>query len=252
MPFLGDILAASQRLNPRNLCRIRMNSNGLIKAYFLPGMATDQRLYSKMTIKGVEPVFIDWPPHQECKSLHDYAQLLAERFIQSAEPHVLVGSSMGGMVAVELSHITHPLHTYLLSAPATRREFPRLLNRVRASRVHKILGPKTVFQINRLADVFMGFKTAQDRAVFYEMLAENGPDFLHFAVNAVLEWDGQVAPAAYTQMLGSEDKLFPPHCAEAIPQVIDGGGHFTTFEFPQELSERLNRAFSELRLPLRP
>ena len=220
----------------------------MIKAYFLPGMAADLRLYSKMTIEGVEPVFIDWPHPEGAKTLTDYAHLLADRFMRSDEPHVLVGSSMGGMMAVELSHITAPVHTYLLSAPATRREFPDLLNRLRASRVHKLLGPKTVFRINRLADVFMGFKSDEDRALFYDMLEGYGPEFLHFAVNAVLEWDRQEPPAAYTQILGSDDKLFPPKRAEAPAHVIEGGGHFTTFEYPDELSALLNRAFCELRL----
>ena len=219
----------------------------MIKAYFLPGMAADRRLYSKMTIEGVEPVFIDWPHPGQAKTLTDYAHVLVDRFITPQEPHVLVGSSMGGMMAVELAHLTSPLHTYLLSAPATRREFPQLLNRLRASRLHKALGPKIVFRINRLADVFMGFKTEEDRALFYEMLEGYGPEFLHFAVNAVLEWDRQEPPAAYTQILGSEDKLFPPKRAEAQAHVIEGGGHFTTFEYPDELSALLNHAFSELR-----
>lgn len=211
----------------------------MTRAYLLPGMAADRRLYSRMEIGGIEPVYIDWPAPQQAKSLAEYAHEIVDAYVDPHVPHILIGSSMGGMVAVEMAHITQPIHTFLLSAPASRAEFPPLLNAVRLIGFYRWFSPQGLQRVNRLADTFMGFKEPEDRALFYAMLEGYGPEFLHFAVRAILEWEQFTPPIRYTQVLGSEDRLFKPKRAAKPPLVLKGGGHFTTFEQPQTLSEIL-------------
>jgi hypothetical protein len=108
------------------------------------------------------------------------------------------------------------------------------------------LSPNQVLRISKLADLFMGFKTEEQRAMFYDMLRGNGEDFLHFSVGAVLEWQNATPPdVPFIQIIGTKDKLFKQ---TKIPNaiMIEGSGHFTAFEKGKEVSEIITRWTSQM------
>ncbi len=209
-----------------------------VNYYLIPGMGADHRLYQKFRLEHGPIHYLNWIEHGKSKTLADYAALMSERI--TTENNVIVGSSMGGMVAVEMSRIVKPLATVLVSAPTGRQEFPRILKTVNAIKLHKLVTPGQVMKIAGLADTFMGFKTKEQRALFYEMLKGNGPEFLHFSVGAVLEWRNKQLPEGdFIQIIGSLDRLFKaPKADNAF--VIEGGGHFTAFEKADEVSQIIN------------
>jgi hypothetical protein len=103
--------------------------------------------------------------------------------------------------------------------------------------------------ISNLADTFMGFKTPEQRALFYEMLKKNGPEFLHFSVDAILGWKNTSPPEGdYIQIIGTKDKLFSTKKI-MTPYIVEDGGHFTAFEKGPEVSEIINRYIYEKILP---
>ncbi len=218
-----------------------------LNIYLIPGMGADHRLYSRMKIDHGNVCVLEWQPHRNAKNLQDYAHIMAEKI--QTERNVIIGSSMGGMMAVELSRIVKPISTILLSAPTGRHQFPPLLKVVHQSRIHRILRPHQIMKASWLADTFMGFRNQEERELFYSMLKSNGPEFLHFSLRAVLGWMNTHPPEGdYIQILGSDDKLFTP---KRIPGaiVLNGGGHFTAFEKADELSEIINRYLLEKVIP---
>jgi pimeloyl-ACP methyl ester carboxylesterase len=198
-------------------------------------MGADKRLFQHFNLSNGKVHHLDWIPHGGSKNLAEYATLMAERI--TTEKNVVVGSSMGGMVTVEIAKIIQPKGAVLVSAPSGRHEFPQVLKNLNALRLHRALTPKLVLRISTLADLFMGFKTDEQRAMFYDMLRGNGEDFLHFAISAVLEWKNTTPPGVpFIQILGTHDRLFKQH---KIPNAImlEGSGHFTAFERGKEVSE---------------
>jgi pimeloyl-ACP methyl ester carboxylesterase len=207
----------------------------MINYYLIPGMGADKRLFQHFNLTNGKVHHLDWIPHGGSKNLAEYATLMAERI--TTEKNVVVGSSMGGMVTVEIAKIIQPKGAVLVSAPSGRHEFPQVLKNLNALRLHRALTPKLVLRISTLADLFMGFKTDEQRAMFYDMLRGNGEDFLHFAISAVLEWKNTTPPGVpFIQILGTHDRLFKQH---KIPNAImlEGSGHFTAFERGKEVSE---------------
>jgi pimeloyl-ACP methyl ester carboxylesterase len=203
--------------------------------YLVPGMGADKRLFGNFHLPNGKVHFLDWIPHGSSSNLSEYASLMAERI--QTERNIIVGSSMGGMVTVEIAKQIKPLGAVLVSAPTGRHEFPRRLKGLSALKLHRALNAQQVMGISRLCDLFMGFKTEQQRAMFYDMLEGNGKEFLHFSVGAVLEWRNTTPPPVpFLQILGSEDKLFnPKKISNSI--VIEGSGHFTAFEKGREVSD---------------
>jgi pimeloyl-ACP methyl ester carboxylesterase len=203
--------------------------------YLIPGMGADKRLFQRFHLPNGKVHHLDWIAHGESKNLREYAGLMAQRI--QTENNIIVGSSMGGMVTVEISKQIKPMGAVLVSAPTGRHEFPRSLKSLRALKLHRALNAKQIMRISKLCDLFMGFKTEEQRTMFYDMLSSNGSEFLHFSVGAVLEWENTTPPPVpFIQILGSQDKLFS-HKKIRNAHVIDGSGHFTAFEKGADVSE---------------
>jgi pimeloyl-ACP methyl ester carboxylesterase len=218
-----------------------------LHVYLIPGMGADRRLYSRMNIAHGNVRVLEWQPHRNARNLEEYAHIMAEKI--DTKRNVIVGSSMGGMMAVELSRIVKPLSTILLSAPTGRHQFPPLLKAVHRTRLSSLLRPHQIMKASWLADTFMGFRNAEERELFHSMLRSNGPEFIHFSLKAVLGWQNTRPPEGdFIQILGDRDKLFTP---KRIPDamVLAGGGHFTAFEKAEELSGIINRYLLEKVIP---
>lgn len=218
-----------------------------INYYLIPGMGADHRIYEQCDIKHGKIHHLDWIPAKGAKSLQEYATLISDRI--QTENNIIIGSSMGGMVTVELAKQINPLAAILISAPIGRQEFPSVLKIFDFLKIHRALNPKQLMQISRLADLFMGFKDSEQRTLFYNMLEGNGSEFLHFSVNAVLNWKNTTPPSCpFIQILGTEDKLFKVKKISKAIQ-IHGGGHFTSFEKAKEVSSIINRYIEQNILP---
>ncbi|MEN9638771.1 MAG: hypothetical protein RLZZ262_639 [Bacteroidota bacterium] len=202
--------------------------------YLIPGMGANASLYSNYHLGGVIHA-LDWPSQRQSITLADYAAIIAEQI--TTKNNVIVGSSMGGMVATELSHLIAPRATILLSAPCSNHQFPFALRMLKHMRLHRLLGPNQIYSLANAADLFMGFQSPEDRKRFYDMLKTNGPDFLHFSIRAVLEWEHLRQPTGnFLHILGDRDRLFNPKKIHE-PLVIRGAGHFATFEKSKIISQ---------------
>jgi pimeloyl-ACP methyl ester carboxylesterase len=214
--------------------------------YLIPGMGADKRLFQHFHLPNGRVHHLDWIPHGSSQTLSEYATLMANRI--QTEHNVIVGSSMGGMVTVEIAKQINPLGAVLVSAPTGRHEFPRSLKTLRALKLHRALNASQVMRISKLCDLFMGFKTEQQRSMFYDMLKGNGHEFLHFSVGAVLEWENTTPPPVpFIQILGSEDRLFSKNKIRDA-HIIEGSGHFTAFEKGKEVSEIIVQWADSLRV----
>ncbi|NQX91133.1 MAG: alpha/beta hydrolase [Flavobacteriales bacterium] len=219
-----------------------------LNIYLLPGMGADERLFERMDIQFGTLNHLRWEFIEGCVTLSDYATVLCERI--TTENNVLIGSSMGGMMAVEMYRIGTFDDLILLSAPSSSLEFPPVLKTFGRLNAGKWFGKETLFKLNRAANLFMGFQDAEHEKLFYEMLEGYGPDFLKYAVNAILKWDNTNPPEEYLQIIGSKDRLFRrKRMPKAI--VLEGSGHFMTFEQPVEITKLVNARLEALTRLLR-
>jgi pimeloyl-ACP methyl ester carboxylesterase len=215
--------------------------------YLLPGMGADHRLYSGLQLKYGTLHPLDWVPHRKAVSLAEYAGIVAERI--TTQNNVLIGSSMGGMVAVELSRIVRPEATILISAPAGRHEFPKILKAFDKLGIHRRLTPRQLIKLNRIASTFMGFTSPEHEKLFYEMLEGNGQEFLHFSVRAVLGWQNTRPPEGrFIQIIGRRDRLFRKTVAHT-PFMVENCGHFLAYENPDAIATLIHTYMEEKILP---
>ncbi|HCF62788.1 MAG TPA: hypothetical protein DEU93_00310, partial [Chitinophagaceae bacterium] len=72
-----------------------------MKAYCISGLGADERIFCNLHFpEALEPVYLKWIKPEPNETLEQYAMRLSEK-IEGDEPFVLIGLSLGGMLALE-------------------------------------------------------------------------------------------------------------------------------------------------------
>lgn len=209
-----------------------------LTAYFIPGLGADHRLYDNIHLPGVESIYLAWPEPGTCTTLKEYALLLLP-MIDSSKPFVLCGTSMGGMVAIELSKLVTPEKLVLISTVKTKNEFPAHLRVMAKTRLHEVLINALKPTLSGMMDLLVSWKNDTERTIFLDMLNNCSPQYLKFALDACVGWDNEQMPENYIHIHGTKDPLFPiSKLHNTMP--IEGGNHFMVYENGAAISKAIS------------
>lgn len=205
------------------------------RLYFIPGLGADHRIFAHQQEAFPEGVFLDWLEPKGEKTLSDYAVRMLEK-IDQREPFILVGMSMGGMMAVEMARRSHPQHVILLASAKNRWELPWHVRVLRYLPVHRVVNPRLLPLIGGLLRRKRVSK--QSFGVLDEMFKEMSPRFVRWGMDRIIRWK-HTAPhpgCPWTHVHGSKDHVLPIKNITAT-QVIDGGNHYLNLEHHDKVNQ---------------
>ena len=208
-----------------------------MKVYFIPGLGADRRIFNHTKLPyGYEPVFMDWKKPDENDTLEDYARRMAAE-INEGEPFVLVGLSMGGMIATEISKFMKPEKLILLSSAGTRKELPAYFNFVHKYNLHRYI-PAKAFTSASLIKRFFTVETAEDKALLREIIRDTDPAFVQWALGAILNWKNETLPEHCYHIHGDRDEILPLKYTHAT-HIIPKGTHMMVLTRAGEVNDIL-------------
>lgn len=213
------------------------------RIYFIPGLGADERLYAKINVKDVEEHYLNWIDPEDCQTLADYAAMYVP-MIDTSEPFYLVGTSMGGMMAIELQKLVNPEKIVLISTVKTRTELPVHLRTIARIKLNTIFSGSVIQNLSGLIDAVVSWQTQMQRTLFLDMLHNCTPKFLKFAIHACINWDNEQMPTNFVHLHGSRDPLFPSGRATGA-QIVEGGNHFMVYEMGDQVSEMIESALAD-------
>ncbi len=95
-----------------------------ITVYLIPGQGSDYRIFNNLDIDSTFKVkHIHYTLPDKGMSLPQFAHALATQ-IDTSEEFILIGVSLGGMLATEMSTFLHPKKVILISSAKSRNELP--------------------------------------------------------------------------------------------------------------------------------
>ena len=100
-----------------------VEKDGLIDVYMIPGMGTDYRVYRDFNLNYGNIKYIQWADPGNIRTLEEYAALLKNQ-IDTSRKYIIVGTSFGGMIGVELSQKLNNPNLILISSAKTKKELP--------------------------------------------------------------------------------------------------------------------------------
>ncbi|WP_225919222.1 alpha/beta fold hydrolase [Actomonas aquatica] len=175
--------------------------------YVLPGMGADQRMYAGAWHRLPQVRFLDWPKESTASSLAELAvEVIAMAGIEDGA--VVVGSSLGGMVAAEIAK-RRSLQRLILVGSALQKEEVSALLRL----LHPLVGLAPLSFVQRA-----GGKLPSELCT---MFSEADAAFIRNMCRAVFAWEGlDHANVPVSRIHGRFDRVIPP---PKDATLLDGG-----------------------------
>ena len=218
-----------------------------MKAYFISGIGADYRLFTHTRLpEGYEAVYIHWIPPQKTETLPDYAQRLIAQ-IDTTEPFILIGLSLGGIMSVEIAKRTSPVCTIIISSVPLSAQLPgyyKLAGKLRLGR----LVPASLLKSAASIKHSLTMKSAANRQLMRTIIRAGDDRFIRWALNAVLDWDNREIPSPFFHIHGTRDEVFPIGLTNPT-HIVPKGGHMFLMSHPAMINDILQQILSTLTLP---
>lgn len=211
--------------------------------YLVPGLGADHRVFKTLHLPGFKTHILAWEHPNKNEPIADYTKRLLPQI--KAEPAVFIGLSFGGVIAAEMKqHFPHA-KIILISSICSRKELPwwaRLGGTLRLN----ILFPGTFLKHrNPIVRWIFGANKGHDTELFNAILRDSDADFLYWAFDAILNWEGSGSHRMH-HIHGEKDRLLPIRFTTA-DICVKGGGHFMIVSHGTEISSILTEILTKLK-----
>lgn len=198
------------------------------KIYFIPGLATDKTIYKGLINELNAPCeVIEFKPLDDNDSLHDYAIKMAED-IDETKPFVILGTSFGGILALEIAKIKHPEKLIIISSAKNREELNPIMKIKGGSFFVSLIPDKIMKQIFNKGFHISTLVRKSYRSIYNEetkaMIAKSTGGFDKWVMLQVSSWKSDFEHQNLLHIHGDKDIVFPiKHIRNCY--VIKDGGH---------------------------
>lgn len=200
-------------------------------------MGADQRMFAGLGLHGPDILGADWIPHHGDEDLDAYALRFARHHGLTTDD-ILIGVSMGGMVAASIAKSLSIRRPILVSTCTDIRQAAPLIAAISP------LIPWLPFGLTRCLPTRLRPQRVRLLLTMFETL---DPAFIRWACGAIRRWPGVPRPPEAVTIHGSADRLFPLCRQPQVDAMVAGGGHFMVMERPREVAAAIRTALPSIR-----
>jgi pimeloyl-ACP methyl ester carboxylesterase len=207
------------------------------KVYLIPGLGADKRLYHYQYNLEFDFEVIEWEDPLPSETFSAYIKRFS-RHIDKDHTFDLLGVSLGGIVAVELSTFLNPRKVILISSLKSNSELPALYKISRYIKIHKVIPWGFLKRNPSLVRPFFGKMNKEQKEMFNGMLKDTSTPFIAWALDCVFNWKREAVDREIIRFHGDNDYIFPvKNIKDAI--IIKGGGHYMIQAYADEINSYL-------------
>ena len=203
-----------------------------MKLYLIGGLGADERVFNYLELD-VATTVIKWIEPKPKEELKLYAIRLIEQINQKDEFGIL-GVSFGGIIAIEISKLIKPKKLILISSVETSTQLPQIYISLGKTQILNLIPNQLIKPPKPLLSFLFGAKNKQ---LLKQIINDTEPEFIRWALNAIIYWSNAKTPIETIRIHGTKDKLIPLK-GEAIE--IKDGGHFMIVDKAKEISKLIN------------
>ena len=190
------------------------------KWFLLPGMGATAAMYNALRHKlDFEINFINWPRYCGEKSYAEIAERVIKEYkIENGD--ILGGSSLGGMIALEMGQIIQPKGIILIGSAVSPSEVQGLITKISQMAV---IVPISIIQM----------LAGKQKGLVSKMFADSDTDFIRAVCSYLRSWTGYRGPMEIVYRLhGKQDHVIP--CPPFGANVVDNAGHLISMTHASE------------------
>ena len=201
----------------------------MTRIVFLPGLGADARQWAPQRAAFPDSVVPPWIPPRPAESLRQFAARMA------VHAEVLVGSSFGGMVALEMAHVVRPRLVLLIGSATAAPPLSRWL---------ALLAPLARWLPDAGVLTLFGPHARGSRELAAAMLRDADRRFIAWGLGAIARWSEEAPIDVPTRRLhGARDRLIPAGDAD---EIVAGAGHLVNLTHPTEVNRWIARQLREV------
>lgn len=204
--------------------------------YCIPGQGADHRLFNHFDLgKDYELRFIEYKIPKRKEKMGDYARRLATQ-IDTTQPYILIGTSLGGMLATEMNDFLHPQKTIIISSAKCRRELPFRYRFQRSIPLYRLV-PKGLMKFGaRVLQPIVEPDRKHEKATFKSMLNDKDKTFMKRSVGMIINWKRDTYSTDIVHIHGNKDKTIPIRNVK-YDYLVRDGSHMVTLTRGKEVSD---------------
>lgn len=206
--------------------------------YCIPGLGLDHRVFEKLKLPQFELRFLDWIPAKKEESMAAYAKRLANGI--DSNSFSLLGVSLGGIAAIEISKIKKVNRLILISTIKHQDEMPAYLKWMNKFPANKVGAAKVGIELSIALKPFYDKANKRGNELFQQMVRDSSPEFINWGVRVISQWEmNEPIEIPYLHLHGTEDLVFPiKNIDNAV--TLKGGTHFMIYNDARKVSQRIN------------
>lgn len=185
-------------------------------------MGATSAMFGQVWRERVRGEYHDRPVWSGEKTLRDIAERLIERD-RIADGDEIIGTSMGGMVALEIAKLRKLARVILIASAVDNREINGMLRKLHPCMRWMPLS-------------FLQWCCAKVPVAWIKMFSESDPAMIQVMSKAVFAWEGAGSGVRYFRLHGTHDRVI------SRPQSADrliNGGHMIVMRHAEECIEWL-------------
>jgi len=207
-----------------------------MRIFGISGLGADKRVFKYLTLD-YELISVDWIKPKPKETIIEYSKRLINEYeIGKTSEFGILGVSFGGLIATEISKLTNPKFTILISSVENRNELSGIIKLVGKSKLIELIPEKLLNPPKAIAHFMFG---TEKKELLNSILDDTDLNFTKWAIRELMNWKNQTELPNLIKIGGTKDKLLPPKGKNTI--LIEKGEHFMIVDKATEISEIINR-----------
>jgi len=212
--------------------------------YLIPGQGADYRLFNNLEIDSEYEIrHIQYFTPQASISMREFAYQLSSQ-IDTSQKFILIGVSLGGMLATEMSEFLSPEKTIIISSAKSRNELPLQYRFQRKIPLYKILTPNLSKKGALIMQPIVEPDRNKEKETFIQMLRDKDPNFLRRTIEMIMNWDREFSSSKIIHIHGNNDRTIPIKNVQ-FDYEVEQGSHMMTLTMGKEISSLINNILSK-------
>lgn len=161
--------------------------------------------------------------------------------IDTTQPYVLVGTSLGGMLCTEMAEFLKPEKVILISSASNRKELPFRYRFQRVVPIYIIVPGFVMVGCARILQPIVEPDRNKNKETFKSMLKEKDRVYMRRTVKMIMRWKRTSNSAQIHKIHGENDHTIPFRNIQNVEFAIENGSHMMTLTRGREISKILNQ-----------
>lgn len=205
--------------------------------YLIPGLATDRRIFTNLSeeLKDYNLIYLEHlPTLDEDETIPEYAFRLIQHQDFFDEDSIIIGLSLGGIIATEMAKIISFRKVILISTIKHYNEIPPLIRL--ASKLKIYLPPQLIKNTVKPISILLGVTNLTGADYISKIINDSNERHIVWAQKAVVKWNNNLIPDNYIHIHGTKDEIFPIRNVKASHR-IKGGTHCMIMDRAKEIAK---------------